>query len=520
MINFFNKRFFILFVFPLIIGGLSVLSFQPYNFFFINFLLLPTLFWLIIYVKKKSKSIYRKKPFVKNLFYLGTSYGFGFFLFGLYWIVYSMTFDDAFKVFIPFGLFLIPLFLSLFFSVPIILSGYFLNEKISSIFLISLLFGGADFLRSFILTGFPWNLWLYSLSGDLESLQIINSVGFFSSNLILITFFFSPAVIFFKNSKKYLLLAFLIILFFSNYIYGSFKINTNQEKIHINNKTINFKIVTGDFKLSEFKYPLEISSKLIKLSEPEKYKKTIFIWPEGTFGSEDFLYIKKNSKIKNLFQKNFSKNHLIILGANMKKKNEEYFNSMLVVDNNLNIVSRYDKKKLVPFGEFLPFENFLEKFGLKKITPGYSSFTSGKGESILEFKFHGDIIRFFPFICYEIIFPNLIEKDLNEFNFLINISEDAWFGESIGPYQHFSKSIFRSIESGKYLIRSANMGKSVFIDPNGRVIKALESIEAGNIELEIPLNKTQEKQYKKSLIFLFVLFTYVITYFILRRFKI
>ena len=199
MINFFNKRFFILFVFPLIIGGLSVLSFQPYNFFFLNFLLLPTLFWLIIYVKKKSKSIYRKKPFVKNLFYLGTSYGFGFFLFGLYWIVYSMTFDDAFKVFIPFGLFLIPLFLSLFFSVPIILSGYFLNEKISSIFLISLLFGGADFLRSFILTGFPWNLWLYSLSGDLESLQIINSVGFFSSNLILITFFFSPAVIFFKN---------------------------------------------------------------------------------------------------------------------------------------------------------------------------------------------------------------------------------------------------------------------------------------------------------------------------------
>ena len=204
----------------------------------------------------------------------------------------------------------------------------------------------------------------------------------------------------------------------------------------------------------------------------------------------------------------------------MKKKNEEYFNSMLVVDNNLNIVSRYDKKKLVPFGEFLPFENFLEKFGLKKITPGYSSFTSGKGESILEFKFHGDIIRFFPFICYEIMFPNLIEKDLNEFNFLINISEGAWFGESIGPYQHFSKSIFRSIESGKYLIRSANMGKSVFIDPNGRVIKALESIEAGNIELEIPLNKTQEKQYKKSLIFLFVLFTYVITYFILRRFKI
>ena len=115
MINFFNKRIFILFIFPIILGGISVLSFQPFNVFLLNFLTLPALFYLILYVKKKSKSIYRKKPFIKNLFYLGTSYGFGFFFFGLYWIIYSMTFDDQFKIFIPFGLFLIPLFLSIFF---------------------------------------------------------------------------------------------------------------------------------------------------------------------------------------------------------------------------------------------------------------------------------------------------------------------------------------------------------------------------------------------------------------------
>ena len=102
MINFFNKRIFILFIFPIILGGISVLSFQPFNVFLLNFLTLPALFYLILYVKKKSKSIYRKKPFVKNLFILGTSYGFGFFFFGLYWIIYSMTFDDAFKIFIPF----------------------------------------------------------------------------------------------------------------------------------------------------------------------------------------------------------------------------------------------------------------------------------------------------------------------------------------------------------------------------------------------------------------------------------
>ena len=147
MINFFNKRLFILFIFPAILGGISVFSFQPFNFFFLNFFSLPALFWLVLYVKKKSKSVYRKKPYVKNLFFLGTSYGFSFFFFGLYWIIYSMTFDDAFKMFIPFGLVLIPIFLSLFFSIPIILSGYLINEKISSIILISFLFGLGDYIR-------------------------------------------------------------------------------------------------------------------------------------------------------------------------------------------------------------------------------------------------------------------------------------------------------------------------------------------------------------------------------------
>ena len=523
MINFFNKRFFILFFFPIFLGGLSVFSFQPFNFFFINFFSLPALFVLILYVKKKSKSIYRKKPFVKNLFFLGTSYGFGFFFFGLYWIIYSMTFDDAFKIFIPFGLILIPLFLSLFFSIPIVLSGYLINEKISSIFLISLLFGLGDFARSIVLTGFPWNLWIYSFSSIVENLQLIDSLGFFSLNLIVITLFFFPAVLFFKNSNKYFVPGILIILFFSNYFYGSYKINTADSNINKVNKSINFKIVTAGLELSEFKYPKDVALRLIKLSEPEKGKKTIFVWPEGTFMSENFSNIKNNREIKSLFKKNFSENHLIILGANTIKKyneKEEYFNSMILIDNNLNIISQYDKRKLVPFGEFLPFENFLSRFGLKKITPGYTSFMKGKGKSILKLNFNENDLTLLPLICYEIIFPNLVEKSIGKSNFIINISEDAWFGESIGPYQHFAKAIFRSIESRKFVIRSANKGKSVFVDPNGKVIKSLEPVEAGNIELELPLIESTKKQNKKSLIFYSLLITYVFIFFILRKFKI
>ena len=102
--------------------------------------------------------------------------------------------------------------------------------------------------------------------------------------------------------------------------------------------------------------------------------------------SENFSNIKNNSAIRSLFKKNFSKNHLIILGANTVKKynqEEKYFNSMVLVDSNFNIVAQYDKKKLVPFGEFLPLENFLNKIGMKKITSGYSSFSNGTGESTI-----------------------------------------------------------------------------------------------------------------------------------------
>ena len=203
MLNFFNKRFFIIFLFPLLLGGLTVLSFQPFNFFFVNFLSLSLLFFSIVYVKKKSKSIYRKKPYLKNLFILGTSYGFGFFFFGNYWIAYSLTFDESFKFLIPLSLILIPLFLSLFFSLPILLIGNFCEKNISSIFLTSLAFSLSDFIRSKILTGFPWNTWSYSLSWSIESLQILSTIGLFSLNLLIITIFFVRSVFFFKRKIKY-----------------------------------------------------------------------------------------------------------------------------------------------------------------------------------------------------------------------------------------------------------------------------------------------------------------------------
>ena len=170
------------------------------------------------------------------------------------------------------------------------------------------------------------------------------------------------------------------------------------------------------------------------------------------------------------------------------------------------------KKKLVPFGEFLPLEKFLNKLGLKKITQGHNSFSKGESNKNIEIS----NMNILPLICYEIIFPELIQKASNKTNLIVNISEDGWFGNSIGPHQHFAKAIFRSIENNSFLVRSANKGISAFISNKGEIIKKLNVNEAGNIEMDIPLI-TSEYKNKNDLIFFILLFTYLSIFLIFRN---
>ena len=152
----------------------------------------------------------------------------------------------------------------------------------------------------------------------------------------------------------------------------------------------------------------------------------------------------------------------------LTKNEKNIFNSFVMINNEFEILYQYNKRKLVPFGEFLPFESLIKKIGFKTITRGYSSFTPGKNLKTLDI----DNYKILPLICYEIIFPELIQK-IDKTNLIINLSEDAWFGKSIGPYQHFSKSVFRAVENNSYLIRATNQGISAFINHKGQVVKFL-----------------------------------------------
>ncbi len=519
-----NSKLFVLFIAPFLLGAITILGFFPYNLTFVNFFTFPILLFLISNISKRTQSKYRKKKSKRYFFYLGCAFGFGYFLLGNYWITISLTHDEMLEGLIPFALILIPLFLSLFFGLATLLSGIFVEKSISFIFIFSIIFSIFEFLRGNILTGFPWNLIAYSWSWSIETIQILSLIGSYSLSLISITFFCIPFLFFQRKftKKSFFSLIIFFMIFIINYSYGIFKANNKNYSFDDN---ISVKIISPNISLKDYQNQTEELQlkRLIKISDPDKDKKTLFIWPEGIFYRSDLGELKK---YKYLFEEKFSENHLIILGINNftsidDKNGQKYFNSLVLLNNKLEILSLYNKINLVPFGEFLPLEKTLSKFGLKKITHGYSSFSSGDTRSIINLgnKFNEKLIL--PLICYEIIYPGKIKTRKQFPDLVINISEDAWFGKSIGPYQHFSKAIYRSIEEGVFVARSANKGISAFISPNGNVLKSLNTGESGNIELNFPYfnQATLYSEYGNKIFFL-IIFLYIFLTLIFKKFKI
>ena len=462
------------------LGVLSSLSLPPFNLFFINFFTF-SLFFIFLFKKQNLK--FNRRIF----FYYGWLFGFGYFLTNIYWITISLTFDKNLNFLIPIALILIPAFLALFYGL-ITLIFYLINFRnvISSFFLFSLLFGLIEFIRGNILTGFPWNLIVFSLSENLSLISFLSIIGTYSFNLISISFFTAPAIYILRKSKvetiTCLLLLLLPALFF---FHGSFYKKTFLTKKIKENPYI-IRVISSNISLNRFydNFQTEkVIKELIKLSSPEPDKKIFFLWPEGiipnTYQDELVLYSE-------IFKDNFSENHLIGLGITNKSFNDnknDYFNSFTVFSNDLNLINRYDKINLVPFGEFLPFENFLNKIGLKVITNNFGSFSKGDNRQIFKFDNNLGTMRILPLICYEIIYSGNLTKDY-DYDFIFNISEDGWFGKSIGPKQHFVHSIFRAIENGKYVIRSTNNGMSAIINPLGEIEKKIAYGKAGFIDFE------------------------------------
>ncbi len=492
------------------------MSLPPFNYFLINFISLSSLYIFLIKKSGVNKN--------KILFFLyGFFFGFGYFISNLYWISISLTFDENFKFLIPLTIILVPGFLALFSAMTV----YFFailktNNGLSSFFLFSAIFGIFEFLRGSIFTGFPWNLIAFSFSNYLEILNITSIIGTYGFNLFCITLFTSPSLIILKLSKKNFIVFFVIFITTASfYIFGSQKID-KFSKIETIKNEYKIRVVSSNIDIDRFYNnvdPILIIEELIKISSPEKNEKIIFVWPEGILPdiSQDKL-----SEFKWLFEKKFNKNHFLLIGINSETNIDQikkYFNSLSVYDHNLNIISSYNKINLVPFGEFLPFEKILSKIGFKTITNNYQSFSRGKKRNIIEIIVENQSLKILPLICYEIIYSGKIFNNDN-FDYIINISEDGWFGQSIGPYQHFEHSIYRAIESGKYVLRSANNGISAIINPLGIVEKQVNLNQSGYVDF-IEAKKIEQTIFSKygNKIFVLIILLHIFLIFSFNRIK-
>ena len=512
--NLFKKNF-LNSLYIIFLGAISSYSLPPYNYFIINFITF-SLFFIFIFNKKKISNN-------KHFFQYGWYFGFGYFLFSLYWISISLTFDQSFKFLIPAAVILLPAFLAIFYGlITYLFSTFYSKNVVISFFIFSILFGTIEFARGSILTGFPWNLISFSFSSSVYFIQILSIIGTYSFNLICISLFTVPALFILKNSRTEIVVCFFFILISTAFlIFGKIRDNNFNSLESVKN-SYTIKAISPNINLDRFyskKDEIKIISELIELSSPSKIEPTIFLWPEGIIPDS---YLREMNSYKKLFLNKFGENDLIIMGLNSVKRNNDkniFFNSMAIFNNKLDIIASYNKVNLVPFGEFTPFESILGLIGLKTVTNNYQSFSSGETRTPLHVKNSKLDLTLLPLICYEIIYSGKLSKD-NNFDYIINISEDGWFGNSIGPKQHFAHSIFRSIESGKYIIRSANNGISAIINPIGIIEKKVEFGSTGYVKLtESKLVKPTPFMVYGNKIFLMLILIYIFLIFSFNRFK-
>ena len=510
------KKKYIEIIFLIGLGAVSSLSLPPYNYLIINFFTFSAFF---VFLFKKSKITQSKKHF----FIYGWLFGFGYFLSSLYWISISLTFDQNFKFLIPIALILVPLFLGIFYGLATFCFIISNSKKVVSSFLVfALFFGIFEFIRGSILTGFPWNLIAYSFINHLEILSITSLIGTYGFNLLCISLFASPAIFILRKTKKNIAVCVVFLVMpFLFYLHGSsYKETFNASDIV--NYEYKVRVIGSNIGLDRFYSnidPVPVIRELIDISQPTGDDKTIFVWPEGIIpdvSQEELI------EYKWLFEDVFSTNHLLFIGINSQKTNKEkieYFNSLSIYNHNLEILDFYNKINLVPFGEFLPFENILKKIGLSVITNNYQSFSNGKKRKIIDVKRDDFSLEILPLICYEIIYSGKIFQNSN-FDLIINISEDGWFGSSIGPKQHFAHSVFRAVESGKYLLRSANNGIAAIVNPLGIIEQKIEYGQSGYIDFK------KAKKIKPTLfstygnkIFIVLILVYIFLIFSFNKFR-
>ena len=263
------KRDFLNIIYVFFLGAISSYSLPPYNYFLINFITF-SLFFIFLFTKRKYFSIN------KSFFKYGWFFGFGYFLFSLYWVSISLTFDQSFKFLIPVALILLPAFLAAFYGlITYLFAKFYSKNVVSSFFIFSTLFGIIEFIRGTILSGFPWNLIAFSFSETIYFIQILSLIGTYSFNLICVSLFSIPALFILRKTKKEIIVCLLFIMLSVSFlIFGNLKNNEFNSLENIKNP-YTIRAISSNISLDRFyskQDELKIINELISLSNSKKKK--------------------------------------------------------------------------------------------------------------------------------------------------------------------------------------------------------------------------------------------------------
>lgn len=458
----------------LLLGAIAALGLPPL--FFIPGLL-GFAAWLRLLMQAPSR---------RQAFLIGWCFGLGYFMVGLYWIAIAF-FTDAEK----FGALAIPA-VFLLCAVMAVFPGFaglafgLVRPKhpVAGAIVLALTWTGAEWLRAHFLWGFPWNLVGYVWIGVLPVSQTAAWIGIYGLSILtvlagalFITSFTMEGRSRFAGPASSTALLLLLATIGMLRLQGAAV--EHQPDIHLRLVQANidqFHKWDPDLRAASFQRHLSLTA------TPSSAPVTHVIWPE----TASAYVLDQDEVARELIAEVVPRDGLVITGFNrfdLDNEPKRAWNSLGAVDEAEELVAVYDKRRLVPFGEFLPWRFILSQIGLKKLTLGTIDFHPGDSQAPLSL---GTLPPFNPLICYEAIFTGDVTGPDQRPVWLLNVTNDAWFGHSSGPYQHLAMARMRAIEEGLPLVRSANTGISAIIDPYGRIEAELGLGETGVLDAGLP----------------------------------
>lgn len=469
-------------------GAIGTLALPPFDFLPIGFISFTVLVWLLDGASGAPDRVWLWRN--SAAFITGWWFGFGYFVAGLWWLSNAILIDapDLYWA-IPFAVLGLPAVLALFFGTAAAVARFFWGDGLIRIIALAISFGLFEILRGFAFTGFPWNsLGMMVLTRPVW-MQITALIGVEGVTFLAVFIFALPAI-WAANRHRYLT-TFLAVLLIGGW--GSIGLYRLHDGALLDNTDIQFRLVQPSIAQDE-KWDAETRDKifqdLLALSfdqedqeANEGAKPDLIIWPETAL---PFLFSERPQALSAIAGA-LEGTQLLLSGIVRREgegSRERYYNAVVAVDSQGEISGAADKTHLVPFGEYLPFHSLLSSFGLRQLTEAAGAFSEGTSRGKIELS---DGRWLYPLICYEAIFSREIQiEPSNRPVAFVNVTNDAWFGNSPGPAQHFRHAQLRSVEFGIPMMRVANNGLTGIVDAHGYVRDGLALNAIGLVEGLVP----------------------------------